>query len=245
MVLKLSKRWLLVSIRWSVSFSHQRGATRWIIICFKDNSASSASTQRAWQHWESITHYGPAHPWVLALISVTSRSTKTFPVHPEPSGSLPVTSNPCQPAFPGVPCPSSPAQSPFTLRPVHAWVSPVGVGEAFSTLLAWPLSPRVSLCDFQTTLKHCAGEDVLDDDGGGVDEANEDASTEALHQVTQGLWSDGAWGQTGGDVVLELRVTVILQPPPTTSVHLSFRMLRDHFTSENQTEPQNFLLCIL
>ena len=101
MGLKLSKRWLLVSIRWSVSFSHQRGATRWIIICFKDNSVSSASTQQAWQHWESITHYGPAHPWVLALISVTSRSTKTFPVHPEPSGLLPIPATPASPPSQG------------------------------------------------------------------------------------------------------------------------------------------------
>lgn len=60
------------------------------------------------------------------------------------------------------------------------------------TLLSWPLSPRLSLCDFETTLNHCAGEDILDDGGGGVDEANEDASTEALHRVTQGLRSDGA-----------------------------------------------------
>lgn len=149
------------------------------------------------------------------------------------------SSNPCQSAFPGVPCPSSPAQSGARLGESGRWWRGV------LTLLSWPLSPRLSLCDFETTLNHCAGEDVLDDGGGDVDEANEDASTEALYRVTQGLRSDGAWGQTGGDVILELRVTVILQPPPATSVRLSFRMLGDHFTSENPTEPQNFLLRIL
>lgn len=39
MVPKLSKWWLLVSIRWSVSFPHHCGATRWIIICSKDKQS--------------------------------------------------------------------------------------------------------------------------------------------------------------------------------------------------------------
>ncbi|KAI9527305.1 hypothetical protein NQZ68_032176 [Dissostichus eleginoides] len=51
----------------------------------QDNRAILASSQ---PHCESITHCGFAHPWVLALISVTSRSTQTFAAHPQPSGFL-------------------------------------------------------------------------------------------------------------------------------------------------------------
>lgn len=141
MGLKLSKRWLLVFIRWSVSFSHRCGKTRWIIIRFKDSRASLASSQRAWQHCESITHLGLAHPWVLALISVTSHSTKTFPAHPETSGLLLVAATPASPPSQGL-CalPPQPRASAPGCSAVHAWVRPVGGGgggggEAFNAVI--------------------------------------------------------------------------------------------------------------
>lgn len=152
MGLKLSKRWLLVSIRWSVSFSHRCGATHWIIICFKDKQRISNELTTG------LATLRGRHPlWIRSPVG-SGISLGHFSQHrdlrstPRAHWFNAPNSNPCQSAFSRVPF----LHSPEPLHPAAVLCKP-GWGRLVERqfrqgLLTSLLVPNsLSGCDFEQT----------------------------------------------------------------------------------------------
>lgn len=154
------------------------------------------SSQQAWQHCEVVTHCGFAHPWALALVSVTSRSTETFGARLEPSGLMPRTATPASPPSQGCLPPQ-----PWALAPcrsvVQAWLRPIG-GEAIpSRPLNFPLSPKLSFWVWLwTNMLDLVSLIVVVRTGARLQAV---ALCLIRQVVTRGLQLDGLWRETCGD----------------------------------------------